>query len=237
MVTFDCLVADCPWAFSDKLTMSDVKRGAEANYNTMSTAELCALPVKNICADDSILVSWVPGSLIQDGMDVMKAWGFEQKQTWIWVKIKKNPLELLKKQVINTFKNDSKEKIFYNILNFNINEILSFGMGRYFRQCHELALVGVRGKMASKVLDKSQRSVFFDVVKKHSAKPEGLQDKLDLMFPSKDFKKLELFARRERANWLCVGNESPASYGQNIKESINILENITYVPKNTLIKC
>ena len=53
--------------------------------------------------------------------------------------------------------------------------------------------------------NKSQRSVSFAPNLKHSAKPEHLQDSLDIMFPQG--KKLELFARRVRPDWTCLGNE------------------------------
>src|SRR5271166_6525138 len=92
---FNVICADPPWGgFKDKLNMSSVKRGAEANYNgTMSTQNICSLPVKQIADPNGCLLAlWVPSSLLQDGMDVMNAWGFKQKQTYIWVKSKKNPL-------------------------------------------------------------------------------------------------------------------------------------------------
>ena len=48
-------------------------------------------------------------------------------------------------------------------------------------------------------------SVSFGENLKHSAKPEHLQDSLEIMFPQG--KKLELFARRVRPDWTCLGNE------------------------------
>src|SRR5713101_4046972 len=93
---FQVIVADCPFSFSDTLTMSDVKRGAEANYSTMTTQQLCDLPIKQIAdPDGALLALWVPSSLLEDGMKIMSAWGFIQKQSYIWCKIKKEPLNEL----------------------------------------------------------------------------------------------------------------------------------------------
>ncbi len=69
--------------FFDRLKMSDVARGAEANYNTMTISEIKQMPVNKIAEDGAILALWVPSSLLQEGLDVMNAWGFKQKQTYI----------------------------------------------------------------------------------------------------------------------------------------------------------
>lgn len=54
------LVADPPWQFSDKLTMSEVKRGAEANYATLPIADLLRLPIERWTLLESICTLWVP---------------------------------------------------------------------------------------------------------------------------------------------------------------------------------
>lgn len=241
MVKADIVCADPAWNFSDRLTMSSVKRGAKANYNTMSVDEICDLPVQDICADDALLALWVPGSMISDGLKVLHTWGFEQKQTWIWVKIKNKPLISLVKNIISCVKENKilTKNNYISILdqvnNFNINNILTMKMGRYFRQSHEIALIGARGKIIPKILNKSQRSVHFDIVRKHSEKPEGLQDKLDLMFPEiiekdgtkRQVNKIELFARRERAGWITIGNECPgSSFAEDIRDSIERIKKL-----------
>ncbi len=97
-------------------------------------------------------------------------------------------------------------------------------MGRIFRNCHELALVGTRGKIYSKLQNKSQRSVLLAPNLKHSSKPEGLQDRLDLMFPQAN--KLELFARRLRLGWICIGDEAKNTLNEDIRDSIDKLINM-----------
>src|SRR5208283_3954306 len=95
---FRVIVADCPWPFSDKLQMSDVKRGASANYDTMTISDIEALPVASYCHDEgAVLCLWVPSSLLQAGLDTMEAWGFKHKQTYIWVKTKIEPLQDFKR--------------------------------------------------------------------------------------------------------------------------------------------
>ncbi len=79
---------------------------------------------------------------------------------------------------------------------------------------------GVKGKIYSKLQNKSQRSVIFGVNEKHSKKPDSLQDKLELMFPDCAGHFLEMFARRDKPNWTCIGNQCPSSFGEDIRVSL-----------------
>lgn len=76
-MSFRVIVADPPWAFQDRLTMSAVRRGAASQYNTLAKADLMALPVTGWAAEDAILALWVPSSLMQDGLDVMQGMGVQ----------------------------------------------------------------------------------------------------------------------------------------------------------------
>ena len=219
---FNVIVADSPYSFSDHISMSDTKRGAAANYNTMSVEELKSLPIQDITEDDAILCLWCPSSLLQEGLDIMKAWGFRQTQTHIWVKTKKLPFKEYLKRFIRAILEsgaDGAGKVGWP----DINEVLAFGMGRLFRQSHELVLVGVRGKIYNHLENKSQRSVHFFPATKHSTKPELLQDMIDIMFYSGN--KIELFARRQRNGWICVGNEDQLN-NEDIRVSIDRLKNL-----------
>jgi len=226
MSKFHCLVVDPPWRMNDKLTMSDVKRGAASHYDTLSDEELMKLDVDKLAANDSVLVLWVPSSKLQSGLDVVKAWGFRQTQTFVWVKVKKKPLDSLRKAAMTLIKNplSLRESLRDIISGFDINNIVTMNLGRWFRQTHEIALIGVRGKIYSRLQNKSQRSVLFDINLKHSSKPEGLQDRLEMMLPlSRGNKHLELFARRDRSGVTCVGFECPSTAGEDIRDSIDRL--------------
>lgn len=237
---YDVIVSDPPWAFSDGLTMSSVKRGAESQYDVLDIAAIKNLKVIDLAADDAVLALWIPSSLLQEGMDTMKAWGFRQTQTHIWVKIKLEPFKKLKKSMFeaataayelikagvvgkHTLSKRDLALALVGRLDVLIdwNDLLAFNMGRLFRQCHEICLVGVRGKPYGFLEDKAQRSVHFDVNLKHSAKPEILQDRLELMFPKA--RRLEMFARRTRSKWTCVGLECPDTMGEDIRDSIDRL--------------
>lgn len=222
MSKYNIVVSDNPWSFSDKLTMSDVKRGASANYSTMTDEELINLPVKDIVADDALLALWCPSSKLDSGLACMKSWGFAQKQVLVWCKTKKEPFKDLIKSVFKSaWAIDILKK---TISEYSLNDTLSFGMGHIFRNTHELVLIGTRGKILQHIKNKSQRTVHFYPATKHSSKPETLQDQLDLIFPDKSLLRTELFARRERPGWLCVGNECERTRDQDIRDSLEMLK-------------
>ena len=93
---FQVIVADPPWAFSDGLKkMRDgVRRSAASQYRTMTAAAVAALPVPSLVDPSGCLLAlWVPGCMLQHGLDVMQAWGFTYKQNYVWVKTKRDAIE------------------------------------------------------------------------------------------------------------------------------------------------
>jgi len=230
---FQVICADPPYSFADKLQQSDVKRGAAANYKTMTIADIKAMKVKEIAdPNGAILALWVPSSLLQEGLDTMKAWGFKHKQTYIWVKTKKEPFSDFRSWITKSISKHPQilyDKFAYfraidaikaSLRNIDLHDILAFGMGRLFRQTHEICLIGTNNNGIYTLLkNKSQRSISFGENLKHSAKPEHLQDSLEVMFPNVNY--IELFARRTRAGWTCLGNE--VCNGEDINDSLKKL--------------
>jgi N6-adenosine-specific RNA methylase IME4 len=82
-MTFQIVVADCPWKFGDKLPGK--KRGASSHYGCLTVAELCAFELPPI-ADDALLFLWRVAAMPQEALDVCKAWGFKPKSEIVWVK-------------------------------------------------------------------------------------------------------------------------------------------------------
>jgi len=83
----------------------------------MRLKEICALPVADICTDNSVLFLWATMPFLPQALEVVKAWGFTYKTVaFTWVKLNK--------------KSDS----------------LFWGCGHYTRSNAELCLLGLRGK-------------------------------------------------------------------------------------------
>lgn len=187
---FQVIVADPPWAFDDSLRAmkSKTKRAAAAQYSTMSFDQIYGMKVEELAEPEGcILALWTPSAMLEHGLETIKRWGFVYKQQFIWVKIRRNALEVTT----------------------DMNKMTRVGLGRLFRQCHEVALIATRNKVPGKSVyanlqDRSQRSVSFDLNRGHSIKPPTLQDRLDTMFPNT--RRLEMFARRNRPGWSSIGD-------------------------------
>jgi N6-adenosine-specific RNA methylase IME4 len=78
-----------------------------------------------------------------------------------------------------------------------------FGMGHYTRASHETCLVCVRGR--PKIKSRSVRSIFSAPVGIHSEKPSAF---FTLVEELSDGPYVELFSRRTRRNWTCLGLEA-----------------------------
>ena len=60
---------------------------AENHYGTMGLAEICALPVSELSAKDSVLFLWATLPQLPDALRVIEAWGFQYKTTaFVWLK-------------------------------------------------------------------------------------------------------------------------------------------------------
>jgi N6-adenosine-specific RNA methylase IME4 len=112
MKRYRIIYADPPWRYDDKALE---RGGAERHYRTMGIDEICALPVREIAAHSSVLLMWVTMPMLEEGLRVMRAWGFKYKTgAFTWVKIAGGGQ-------------------------------LSIGMGRHTRANAEVCLLGTRG--------------------------------------------------------------------------------------------
>jgi N6-adenosine-specific RNA methylase IME4 len=81
------VLADPPWNYGMANERSGNSHIPQNHYPTMSTDDICAMPVTEMLADDAMLYLWCPASLLPDGLRVMQSWGFDQFVTsWVWHK-------------------------------------------------------------------------------------------------------------------------------------------------------
>ncbi len=110
---FSCLVADPPWPFGDALPGGG--RGAAKHYRCLSISEIMRFPLPPL-ANDCWLGLWRVGSMQEEAIAVVRAWGFRVTSEIVWVKTTKDGQRVRK------------------------------GMGRTVRNAHEVMLVCRRGR-------------------------------------------------------------------------------------------
>ena len=86
---YKIIYADLPLQYDDKALAGN--RGASCKYDTMNTQDLCKMPIQSITDDDCFLFCWATWPMIEDVIQVIKAWGFTYKSLgFIWIKTNQN---------------------------------------------------------------------------------------------------------------------------------------------------
>lgn len=89
MKKYKIIYADPPWSYNDKQNTS-LLGGAVKHYSLMSIEELCNLPIKELAEENAVLFIWVTSPLLEDVFDIIKAWGFKYKSSFVWDKVDHN---------------------------------------------------------------------------------------------------------------------------------------------------
>jgi len=92
---YDVIYADPAWTYNTKenLAKKSILNGKlNTHYKTMTIKELAELPIDNIVNKDCMLFMWVVSPMLDDGIDLMKKWGFKYSTiAFIWHKQRTNP--------------------------------------------------------------------------------------------------------------------------------------------------
>ena len=141
---FGAILADPPWKFNNSSGKIAPEHKRLMRYSTLPLDEIKSIPVNKIAAPNSHLYLWVPNALIQEGLEVLKAWGFTYKTNIIWYKIRKDGGP------------DGR------------------GVGFYFRNVTEIVLFGVKGKLRTLKPGRTQVNIIPARKREHSRKPDEL---------------------------------------------------------------
>ena len=148
---YDVIYADPPWKF---LTYSDKGKGrsAEKHYPTMSKDAIEQLPISKISAKNSVLLLWVTAPCFEQGLELIRAWGYTYKTVaFTWVKLNKK------------------------------NGKLFMGMGYYTRANAEYCLLATKGKVLERK-SKAVPSAVVTPIEWHSKKPDVVRERIVALF-------------------------------------------------------
>ena len=84
--SYDLIMVDPPWCFETWSDAGKKVKAAEAHYETMGLPAIKALPVGHLAAADAVLWMWATHPMIDQQIDVVKAWGFRFVTSGVWVK-------------------------------------------------------------------------------------------------------------------------------------------------------
>ncbi len=143
--TFGTILADPPWRFQNRTGKMAPEHRRLSRYGTLGLEAIKQLPVAVVSAPMAHLYLWVPNALLPEGIEVLRAWGFEYKSNVVWHKVRKDG------------GSDGR------------------GVGFYFRNVTELVLFGVKGKHARTLAAGRRQVNYLATRKReHSRKPDEL---------------------------------------------------------------
>ena len=178
---YSVIYADPPWAYGQGGKGKSSRGIARQHYDTMTTAEICAMPIPSICAEDgAACFMWATFPNIGEAIKVMEAWGFTYKTAaFVWVK-----------------KNRKNGGNFW-------------GMGAYTRANAEVCLLGVSPgfKAGERIRSHKVHQVIEAPFEGHSKKPDETRRRIVELLG--DVPRIELFARQRADGWDAWGNEAP----------------------------
>ena len=147
---YNIIYADPPWQFA---TWSNkAQKHVTQHYPTMTIQEIKELPVKELAADNAVLLLWATFPTLPLALATIEAWGFEYKTcAFTWIK-----------------QNKKSPSLFW-------------GMGYYTRSNAEVCLLATKGKTLPRQSHKVH-SVVVSPVRQHSQKPDEVRIKITELF-------------------------------------------------------
>jgi len=85
---FRVIYADPPWSYGN--TQPDYHTEQRDHYPVMPLSDICAMPVKEWAEEDAVLFLWVTSPILEESFQVIKAWGFKYKSSFVWDKVHHN---------------------------------------------------------------------------------------------------------------------------------------------------
>ena len=174
------IYADPPWEYRQHGATEKSRGNAVKHYPTMPTADICKLPVREICGGGAACFLWATFPNIAEGIKVLEAWGFRYKTAaFVWVK---------------TYAKSGRP---------------FWGMGAYTRANAEVCLLGVSPgfKAGERVRSHRVHQIIEAPFEGHSKKPDETRRRIVELLG--DVPRLEMFARDRAPGWDAWGNEAP----------------------------
>jgi N6-adenosine-specific RNA methylase IME4 len=181
---WSCVYADPPWRFANRTGKVAPEHRRLDRYDTMTAAEIAALPVADVVADNAHLYLWVPNALLPEGLAVMQGWGFRYVSNLVWAKRRKDGGP------------DGR------------------GVGFYFRNVTELVLFGVRGSMRTLDPARRQVNMIETVKREHSRKPDEAYELIEACSPGPYLEMFARYPREGWTVWGAEADEGVAPRGR-----------------------
>lgn len=147
---YGVIYADPPWSFRN-WSAKGTGRNAVSHYDCLDIKKLASLPIGDLANQDCALFLWAVDPLLDQAMDLIRAWGFKFKTVgFYWVKLNAKA---------------KHEADFFT------------GLGYWTRANPEQCLLATRGKPMRQAKD--VRRLIVESRREHSRKPECVRGRIE----------------------------------------------------------
>lgn len=182
MFSFDLVNVDPPWHFDLHSAKGEAK-SPQAQYGTMSLAQVQSLPVGDLLAPGGVVIMWTTWPLVAVGahVEVIKAWGLRPVTGGGWAKR-------------------------------TASGKLRWGPGYVARSLHEPYIIASlpdadwNGASFPNLVETLEADSLDGLAREHSRKPDEFYARVEKAWP--DARRADLFARQSRPGWSVWGNEA-----------------------------
>jgi N6-adenosine-specific RNA methylase IME4/ParB-like chromosome segregation protein Spo0J len=185
-----------PWAYSDE---TGVDRSPANHYPVQNfdwAIDMLAPMIRKLAAPDCMLAFWSTAASLVDDLEIMAEAGFVSLRPRDGDgRLLRDARGLLAPPAGGAYRSHL------------IWDKQVIGMGRWFRDRHELLLIGVRGNFPAPAPGTQSHSIFSERRVEHSTKPDFVAAEIERLWPS--IPKIEMFRRgAPRPGWSAWGNDA-----------------------------
>lgn len=177
---FNVIVVDPPWAYPNRNAGGKFGLGAIGHYPVMKIKDIVESfkALDSIASPDCAIFCWAVNPKMKEFFQCVEAM---EKYKFRYAT-----------QAFSWIKINKDATPFKGIGNYTASNL---------EPCYLLA----RGSMPP--AEKLVHSVIMHPKMKHSQKPEEAQNRIERMYPLDKYNSIEIFARRHRPGWRCLGGE------------------------------
>jgi ParB-like chromosome segregation protein Spo0J/N6-adenosine-specific RNA methylase IME4 len=185
-----------PWAYSDE---TGVDRSPANHYPVQEfgwAIDVLAPMISKLAAPDCMLAFWSTGASLVDDLEIMAEAGFVSlRPRGSDGRLLRDARGLFDRPAGGTYRSHL------------IWDKQVIGKGRWFRDRHELLLIGVCGKFPAPAPGTQSHSIFSERKAEHSTKPDFVAAEIERLWPN--IPKIEMFRRgAPRPGWDAWGNDA-----------------------------
>jgi hypothetical protein len=185
-----------PWAYSDE---TGVDRSPANHYPVQNfdwAIDMLVPMIRKLAAPDCMLAFWSTAASLVDDLEIMAEAGFVSLRPRDGDgRLLRDARGLLAPPAGGAYRSHL------------IWDKQVIGMGRWFRDRHELLLIGVRGNFPAPAPGTQSHSIFSERRVEHSTKPDFVAAEIERLWPS--IPKIEMFRRgAPRPGWSAWGNDA-----------------------------